>query len=454
MTKKRTTAQQRAREIQHAPGSRLTYGQALETARRPLAPDQAREVLRALAEDEHQDVSVSWRDRLRGHLAATQEADWPNMEHAVELSDDLFRLTGLPAPEDGLLGIPLALKFFPLARLHSAWEQGSTSDFACASVAALAGPLRHFLRHPHLQRPRQDDVVYRVRKAPTSGTARRQVNVHTVDGLYLEDVAYPRPWGAPSAHGYYSTATTRGREELARAVLAHALGGAAPTSLASCGSCHGNGWLTALDPGHGEHVPAYRPDVGPVCICANCHGTGLRPLPAGAFAAAFMRRLQASRGPAVSRSEILEWAAAHGPVPPAPDARCAEGLQGAYVQQAVAAVAAVGFEVGGDHGLEGYELDFDEQGVLGGHFAAGGELVRQRFGTDSILMMWSSDRGWAITGFGEVRRLLPAHCVPAPDAVAQALLEPAADEGDRWSAGVQRQPLDSDPYMAVLEYLV
>ena len=136
MTKKRTTAQQRAREIQHAPGSRLTYGRALETARRSLTPDQAREVLRILAEDEHQDVSISWRDRFRSHLAVTQEADWPNMEHAVELSDDLFRLTGLPAPEDGLLGIPLALKFFPLARLRSAWEQGNTSSFACASVAA------------------------------------------------------------------------------------------------------------------------------------------------------------------------------------------------------------------------------------------------------------------------------------------------------------------------------
>jgi hypothetical protein len=99
MTKKRTTAQQRAREIQHAPGSRLTYGRALETARRPLDPDQAREVLRALVEDEHQEVSASWRDQLRGHLSVTRDADWPSLEHAVELCDDLFRLTGLPAPE-------------------------------------------------------------------------------------------------------------------------------------------------------------------------------------------------------------------------------------------------------------------------------------------------------------------------------------------------------------------
>ena len=190
-----------------------------------------------------------------------------------------------------------------------------------------------------------------------------------------------------------------------------------------------------------------------MCICGSCHGSGLRPLPAGAFAAAFLARLQARRGPAVSRSEILEWAAAHAPVSPAPDARCAEGLQGAYVQQVVAAVAAVGFEVGGDHDLDGYELDFDEQGVLGAHCRVGGELVRRRFGRDSILMMWSSDRGWAITGFGAVRRLLPADPVPAPAAVAQALLEPAAEEEVSWSSGALRPPFDVDPYMAVLAYL-
>ncbi|SCG00267.1 hypothetical protein GA0115259_106905, partial [Streptomyces sp. MnatMP-M17] len=41
MTKRRTTAQQRARQMQRAPGARITYGQALEAARRAPSPDQA-----------------------------------------------------------------------------------------------------------------------------------------------------------------------------------------------------------------------------------------------------------------------------------------------------------------------------------------------------------------------------------------------------------------------------
>lgn len=292
-------------------------------------------------------------------------------------------------------------------------------------------------------------MIYRATKAPKN-PSRRQVSVHTVDGLHLEDVPYPRPWGTPSVNGLFTSESAGGREELARAVLAHALGGAAPTSLASCGACHGNGWLTALDPEHDAHVPAYRPDGGPVCSCGGCRGTGLRPLPTGAFAATFLHRLQAQTSPDVSRSEILAWAAAHAPVQPAPAANCAEGLQGPYVQQVVAAVADAGFTVGGPAGLDGYELDFDEQGVLGAHFTVGGEAALREFATDSVLMIWFSDRGWSITGFGAVRRLLPADPVPNPHAVAQALLTPVPEENtDR----ISQRPNGSDPHVAVLAYL-
>lgn len=105
MPKNRTTAQQRARQIQHAPGTRLPYGQALEAARsRQLHPDQVRKTLRALA-DAH-DIAVSWRDCLRGHLAAADHADWPTMGDAISLCEDLYRLTGVPAPEEVLPDIP------------------------------------------------------------------------------------------------------------------------------------------------------------------------------------------------------------------------------------------------------------------------------------------------------------------------------------------------------------
>lgn len=446
MPKNRTTAQQRARQIQHAPGTHLPYGQALQAARsRQLHPDQARKALRALAEAH--DIAVSWRDCLQGHLAAADHADWPTMNDAISLCEDLYRLSGVPAPDEVLPGIPPALRYFPLNHIRDALNKGSAPDYLCAVVAALTGPLRHLLRRPYGSRPRQDDVTYRARKAPKS-PSRRQVTVHTVDGLHIEDVPFPRPWSTPTTTGYFTCETPHGREDLARAVLAHALGGAAPTSRASCGACHGNGWLTALDPEHDAHAPAYRPDGGHVCVCGGCRGTGLRPLPTDLFTATFLRRLQARTGPEVSRSEILEWTAAHAPAQPTSPARCAEGPQDAYIQHVVAAVADAGFTVIANDTPDGYELDFDEQGVLGAHFALGGEAVLRTFATDSVLMMWFSDRGWSVTGFGAIRRLLPADLVPEPRAVAQALVAPATEE----EAPPVSRPPHLDPYTAVLAY--
>lgn len=119
------------------------------------------------------------------------------------------------------------------------------------------------------------------------------------------------------------------------------------------------------------------------------------------------------------------------------------------MRQVVDAVTNAGFTPVRTGAPDGYELDFDEQGVLGAHFAVAGEAALRAFRTDSVLLFWFSDRGWSVTGFGEVRRLLPEDLVPAPHAVAQALATPPTDEGP--SAGPP--PFHLDPYTAVLAYL-
>lgn len=447
MTKHRTTAQQRARQMQHAPGARLSYAKALETARRAPGPEQARAALRDLTGDNA--VSVSWRERIGYHLAAADESGWPSARHTAELRDDLHLLAGAVAPADDLPCVPGAFVHFPLAFLHRAVTQGQDA-FAWAAAGALAGPLRHLLRHPYGQPPRLDDVVYRSRKAPTDAP-RRLVTVDTPDGLHFADLPYPRPWGTQDIHGVYRTSDARGRRELARAVLAHALGSATPTSLSACRACQGNGWLTAVDTDHLEHVPVYRSDEsGPVCACAGCEGTGLRPLPVQAFAEAFGRRLGAGAGSGVTRSEILTWAASRLPAEPDAAAVCGGGLQSAYVGAVVDAVRTAGFTVAGaGEEADPYELDFDVDGILGAHFYAGGERAVHLFGRERVLLFWYSDRGWTVTGFGEQRLLLPGDFVPAPKDVARALGEPAADY-DEMLIGMS--PCDVDAYTAVLAY--
>ncbi|MFF8994007.1 hypothetical protein ACF09H_29585 [Streptomyces sp. NPDC014983] len=446
MTKRRTTAQQRAREMQRASGARLTYGTALESARRVPGPDQARAVLRGLAQAD--DVSLSWRERIRHHLAAADCNGWPGPIHAADLREDLHLLAGAGLPAHDLPVVPGPFEHFPLAFLHQAARE-SLEAFAVAALCALGGPLRHLLRRPYGQPPRLDDVVYRSRTAPTAAP-RRRLTVDTPDGLHFQDVSYPRPWGTRDIVGFYRNDDARGRREVARAVLAHALGGAAPTSLASCRPCHGNGWLSALDNGHQEHVPAYRLDGGPVCVCAGCRGTGLRPLPEGEFDERFGRRLEgAGRGAGVSRSEILAWAAGRIPGGPGGHAACGEGLQSGYAAAVVDAVRAVGFTVEGEAPCG---LDFDVDGGLGAHFYAGGEAAEHRFGRARVLLVWYDDRGWSVTGFGGHRLLLPDQFVPAPQDLARALAEGGQAVEQREERFALR-PRDVDVYTAVLSYL-
>lgn len=443
MPKRRTTAQQRARELQRAPGARLDYGQALESARRAPGPARARAVLGDLAEADG--VSGSWRERIRHHMAAADRDDWPGPAHAAELREDLHLLAGATPPSHDMPAVPAAFEYFPLAFLHKAAVTGREA-FAAAALCALGGPLRHLLRHPYGQPPRLDDVVYRSRTAPTTAP-RRRLTVDTSDGLHFQDVPYPRPWGTQDVTGFYRSEEAGGRRELARAVLAHALGGAAPSSLAACRACHGNGWLSALDGGHEEHAPAYRPDGGPVCVCAGCRGTGLRPLPAAAFDERFGRRLEDRTG--VTRSEILAWAADRLPTGPGEPAGCGEGLQSGYAAAVVDAVREAGFTVDGE---EPCGLDFDVDGGLGAHFYAAGEVAERRFGRPRVLVIWYDDRGWSVTGFGGHRPLLPEHFVPVPQDLARALAGGGHAVDEREERTVLR-PRDVDAYTAVLSYL-
>ncbi|MEO3976727.1 hypothetical protein [Streptomyces sp. CAU 1734] len=446
MTKRRTTAQQRAREMQHAPGARITYGKALESARRVPSPDQARSVLRELAEAAG--VSVSWRERIRHHLVGADRDGWPGLVHAAELREDLYLLAGATPPSHDVPAVPAAFEHFPLAVLHEAARR-SGDAFAAAALCVLGGPLRHLLRHPYGQPPRLNDVVYRSRTAPTTAP-RRRLTVESPDGLHIQDVFYPRPWGTQDVAGFYRGDEARGRREVARAVLAHALGGAAPSSLAACRACQGNGWLRALDGGHEEHAPAYRADGGPVCVCAGCRGTGLRPLPAAKFDGLFGRRLEDARpGTGVTRSEILAWDAARIPAGAGESAGCGEGLQSGYSAAVVDAVRAAGFTV--DTELCG--LDFDVDGGLGAHFYAGGEAAERRFGRERVLVAWYDDRGWSVTGFGGHRPLLPGELVPAPQDLARALTE-GGRAGDEREERIALRPRDVDVYTAVLSYPV
>ncbi|WP_217223121.1 DUF6292 family protein [Streptomyces anulatus] len=446
MTKRRTTTKQRARELQRAPGARLAYGQALESARRKPGPDQARAALRDLAECDG--LSLTWRERILHHLEAASREDWPGPVHAAELREDLHLLAGAITPSHDRPVVPTTFEHFPLAFLHKATSE-SREAFTTAALCALGGSLRHLLRHPYGQPPRGDDVVYRFRAARTTAP-RRRLTVENVDGLHFQDVFYPRPWGAADVGGFYRSDTVGGRREVARAVLAEALGGTAPSSLAACRACHGTGWLTALDGGHTEHAPAYRSHEGPVCACAGCRGTGLRPLPVAEFDESFGHRLEsAGPGAGVTRSEILGWAAARLPDGPGGPAGCGEELQSGYAKAVVGALREAGFTVGA--GEEPCGLDFDVDGGLSAYFHASGEAVERKFGRERVLVLWSNDRGWSVTGFGRHHRLLHGEFVPAPEDLARALSEGghAVDEGEERAALPQQ---DADVYTAVLSY--
>ncbi|MGW1290106.1 hypothetical protein ACWD4N_42480 [Streptomyces sp. NPDC002586] len=455
MPKKRTTAQQRARELQHANGSTLPYGQLLQQVRRRRSevprPDETRTALAELANAS--DLSTTWQERFTHHLAASHEDGWPAEHHAHELFEDLHIAVGAPIPGPNGAVVPRELRYFPLSQVERALRAGNAADLACALVAAFEGALRHLLRHSRGRPASVDDLVYRIRRAPTRAP-RHQLTIHTPEDLYFDDVPYPRPWGTPLAYGFFRTTDIQGRDELARALLAHALGGAEPTSLAACTNCQGNGLLSALNPDHSAHIPAYRSDRT-ICICGECRGSGLRTLPARDFAEEFLsdeiRTTPDAEPWAIARSSIITWASPRLLAQPRPSGECRDGLQAGYIAAVAATLLAAGFTVDGSEQLAAYELDFDDRGGLGGHFYVGGHpCLAHEFGASRLLMCWYSDRGWTVTGFGDSLALLPGQPVPEPAAVLQALLQrpPVIDP--------TRPPLvprDIDVYTEVLAYV-
>jgi hypothetical protein len=455
MPKKRTTAQQRARELQSADGSTLTYGQSLQQVRRRHRdvprPGEARTTLAELATAS--DLSVTWQKRFVHHLAASDEDGWPAEHHARELYEELHIAVGahLPGPDGPAL--PRELRYFPLSPVKRGLQTGDTAELACALVETFAGPLRHLLRHPYGSPASVDDLVYRIRRAPTRAP-RHQLTIHTPEDLYFDDVHYPRPWGTPLTYGFFRTTDVHGRDDLARALLAHALGGAEPTSLAACTACQANGLLSALDADHSSHVPAYRSERT-FCICGECRGSGLRALPARAFAEEFLSAETGTTSEAepwvMARSSIITWASPRLLPQPGPSSGCRDGLQAGYIAAVAAALLSAGFTVDAGKEPAGYELDFDDRGDLGGHFYVGGHpCLTHEFGASRLLMFWYSDRGWTITGFGEVLALLPGQTVPEPETVVQALqARPPADDSSR----PLLVPRDVDVYAKVLTYL-
>jgi hypothetical protein len=126
-------------------------------------------------------------------------------------------------------------------------------------------------------------------------------------------------------------------------------------------------------------------------------------------------------------------------------------LQAGYIAAVADVLIGAGFTLTAGEESADYELDFDDRGGLGGHFYVGGHpCLASEYGASRLLMFWYSDRGWTITGFGEVLALLPGQIVPEPEAVLQALLEhpPATDPGRPRLA-----PRDVDVYAEVLTYL-
>lgn len=456
MPKKRTTAQQRARELQSADGSTLTYGQSLQQVRRRHRdlprPGEARTALAELAKAS--DLSVTWRERLKHHVAASRADGWPAEHHARDLYEELHIAAGAPLPgPDGPVALPRELRYFPLSPVERGLQSKDAAALACALVEAFAGPMRQLLRHPYGSPASVDDLVYRIRRAPTRAP-RHQLTIHTPEDLYFDDVHYPRPWGTPLTYGFFRATDVRGRDELARALLAHALGGAEPTSLAACTTCQANGLLSALDTDHSSHIPAYRGERS-ICICGTCRGSGLRALPARAFAEEFLSdeiRTAAGEEPWVmARSSIITWASPHLLPPSGPSGGCRDGLQAGYIAAVADVLIGAGFTLTAGEESADYELDFDDRGGLGGHFYVGGHpCLPSEYGASRLLMFWYSDRGWTITGFGEVLALLPGQTVPEPEAVLQALLEhpPATDPGKP-----RLVPRDVDVYAEVLTYL-
>lgn len=508
MTKGRTTARQRARRLQ-ALYPLLTFGAALAEVRSgnfASAPstDCARRALTDLAADAS--VHTSWRERICSHLDGSACAGWPAPADCLELCADLYAAAGLSRPAEGMLGVPLPMVDMPLTTIVVAleslaqvaggvpskarwlgvrpsagqdllwdatapWHRAAQQYAVAVAVAVtLAGSLRALLQLPYGDVAPVVDVVYKAPPVWEGPRSLRTVWTYAPSGLRMQQVAYPRPRGTREARGAFDTSTATGRLSIARAVLVHALGGAAPAAWACCTGCAGTGWLEPLDDGHLDHRPHRGEAEDPgaatyLCLCGLCRGTGNQILPVREFAQHFLTPLTPSW--AVNRWAVLDWAAEFLDAPggmraPVP---CAPGLQSGYLEAVVARLRQEGIRV---DDAEGCGVDFDTRGGLGAWITLPEHPFPAPRGHDRVgtFLAWYSDLGWWTTEYraaglgiparmvmGDQRRALcPQELVPTPEQVVRALLT-CSDAAQRPRAGQPQGDVMADSYAQVVAYL-
>ncbi|WP_274036599.1 DUF6292 family protein [Streptomyces sp. MMBL 11-1] len=497
MTKKRKTDKQRARELQ-AQHPRLSLGEALALVREGRAATrptraQARAALQALAGEPT--LHPSWRARLRDHLVRAADPHWPSAEDCAGIGSDLHAAAGSTAqPHWPRLCVPLAMRDLPLPQVRQAmgdmarvagetryqdwvgvqppqggpdgtlsgpWSE-ATGRFAFAVILAFTGPLHDLLHHPYGVVPPMVDVLYGA--PPVAGRrSHRSLWTYTACGLRVERLPYPRPWGTGPVYGDFSVAGSEDREQMARALLAHALGGTAPGALAACSGCQGTGWLEPLGDGHEDHLPHYYQGEATepmmVCPCGRCRGSGLRKLPSAQFAAHFLARLTPSWS--MTRSTIIQWARPRLSVVDASEpVFCAWGLQTAYVRAVVSELWLAGHQIPPEG--DGWGFDNDTAGHLGAWILLPDQGPLDSGASRGRLLSWSSDRGWCVARrqsaaepaaallAAPLRVLCPGTLVPPPAQLVRALNESDhVVEDARW---VPPRELTADAYAQVLSY--
>ena len=480
VTRKRSPLHDRARELQAASHSCLSYSQARELAlaeqTMPTA-QYARAALRELAADPG--VAETWRERIRWHLVQAAEPHWPAPALIAEFTADLAAAAGIRPPDEGAATAPVLLQHTWMPHLRVAlaavdgrrnlaamrgWWLGTirsaswspadpahraAQQFAYAACTSLAGPLRPLLRSRYGVRPPSSDAHYRL--LPEDGAVRPAV--FDDDGLWLGQLPYPRPRALPRRVGSFPYRSASDRLAVARALLAHALGGTDAGSLAACPTCAGTGWLEPMhsdSPARGDGTFTHAAAVpgtgsGPLCLCGPCRGTGLRPLPAARFAEDLLT-FPSGRW-TMSRRAAAEWAMGHlPPVDLLP--HCGLGLQEGYLHAVVGELMEAGLPLD-MRPDQGFGPDFDYAGVLSGWIT----LRRAGASRWENLLSWSSDRGWVIgdrrAPAGASRLLCPGQTVPAPTALVASLT--AAEPVFGPSHALPDQRLDA--YAEVLRYL-
>ncbi|MFJ1662273.1 hypothetical protein [Streptomyces anthocyanicus] len=497
MTKKRKTDKQRARELQ-AQHPRLTLGEALALVRagrataRPTRA-QARAALQELAGEPS--LHPDWRARLRDHLVRAADPFWPGAADIAGIGFDLHAAAGdTVQPHWPTLCVPLSMGDLPLPYVRQAmgemaraagvtryqdwfgvqppqevldgaisgpWQE-ACGNFAFAVILAFAGPLRDLLRRPYGSAPLTVDVLYGA--PPVAGRrSHRTLWTYTPSGLRVERLPYPRPWGAGDVFGDFPAASSADREQLARALLAHALGGASPGGLAACSGCQGTGWLEPIGDDHRDHLPHYYQgqDTEPViCPCGRCRGSGLRKLPSAEFAAQFLTPFTPSWS--MNRSAVIQWARTRlTVVEEAEPVVCAWGLQASYVHAVVNELCAAGHQLVPDG--EGVGYDSDTFGHLGAWILLPHHASSDSGVPNGRLLSWSSDRGWCVARRASAaepaaailttppRALCAGTLVPTPAQLVRALAESdLVAEDAPWAPPKE---LTVDAYAQVLSYI-